>query len=406
MISVRRMKLEDLKLNQNLMKGIKEMGYEEPTEIQEKCIPIILEGGDIFGQSKTGSGKTAAFGLPILEKIKPGAGIQALILTPTRELCVQVTQALNDFGKYANTKSVSIYGGVGIEPQIRDLKKADIVVGTPGRIQDHLDRKTVSFQNIKFLVLDEADRMFDMGFVDAVERILTHTQKNKQTLLFSATISKNVNHILKKHLKNPVIIKSSEHVDPTKLKHSYYNIKYYEKFSLLVHLLKKETSGLALVFCATRREVDLLTRNLRKQWIKVMGIHGGLTQNKRQLALNQLKSEDIKVLVATDVAARGLDIPNITHVYNYDVPKTSEEYIHRIGRTARAGENGEAITLLIEKDYSNFDNILSNRKIQIKKVEAPKFEKVYFERNMERKPRQQIYESRRFNQRYTKRKNY
>jgi len=223
------MKLEDLKLNQNLMKGIKEMGYEEPTEIQEKCIPIILEGGDIFGQSKTGSGKTAAFGLPILEKIKPGAGIQALILTPTRELCVQVTQALNDFGKYANTKSVSIYGGVGIEPQIRDLKKADIVVGTPGRIQDHLDRKTVSFQNIKFLVLDEADRMFDMGFVDAVERILTHTQKNKQTLLFSATISKNVNHILKKHLKNPVIIKSSEHVDPTKLKHSYYNIKYYEK---------------------------------------------------------------------------------------------------------------------------------------------------------------------------------
>mgnify|MGYP001560225991 CR=1 FL=1 len=399
---IERMKLEELKLNQNLVKSIKEMGYEEPTEIQEKCIPLILEGKDIFGQSKTGSGKTAAFGLPILERIKPGAGIQALILTPTRELCVQVTEALNNFGKYLNIKSVSVYGGVGIEPQIMAIKKAEIIVGTPGRVQDHLDRKTVSFQSIKFLVLDEADRMFDMGFVDAVERILTHTQKDKQTLLFSATISKNVNHILKKHLRNPVIIKSPEHVDPTKLRQTYYNVKYYEKFSLLVHLLKKETSGLELVFCSTRREVDLLARNLRKQGIRVMGIHGGLTQNRRQQALDQLKRENINVLVATDVAARGLDIPNIMQVYNYDVPKTSEEYIHRIGRTARAGEKGEAITLLIEKDYSNFDSVLSNKKIQIKKEEVPRFEKVYFERNVERRPRQQ-YQNRGFNQR---RRNY
>ncbi len=379
------MKLEELNLNHSLIKAVKEMGYEEPTEIQEKCIPVILEGKDIFGQSKTGSGKTAAFGLPILEKIKPGNGIQALILTPTRELCVQVTEALNDFGKYLNAKATSIYGGVSIEPQIRDIKKADIVVGTPGRVQDHLDRKTVSFQNIKFLVLDEADRMFDMGFVIAVEKILTHTPKDKQTLLFSATISQNVNHILKKHLKDPIIVGRAEHVDPTKLKQIYYNIKYYEKFSLLVHLLKKETSRLALVFCATRREVDLLTRNLRKQGIRAMSIHGGLTQNKRQYALEQLKKEDIQVLVATDVAARGLDIPNISHVYNYDVPKTSEEYIHRIGRTARAGESGEAIILLIEKDYSNFDNVLSNRRIQIKKEEPPKYEKVYFERNTEQR---------------------
>ncbi len=395
------MKLEELKLNQNLIRAITEMGYEEPTEIQEKCIPLILEGRDIFGQSKTGSGKTAGFGLPILEKIRAGAGIQALILTPTRELCVQVTQALNDFAKYINIKAISIYGGVSIEPQIREIKKAEIVVGTPGRVQDHLDRKTVSFQNIKFLVLDEADRMFDMGFVDSVERILTQTQKNKQTLLFSATISKNVDHILKKHLRNPIIIRSPEHVDPTKLKQVYYNIKYYEKFSLLVHLLKKETPGLALVFCATRREVDLLTRNLRKQRIRVMSIHGGLTQNRRQQALDQLKRENVKVLVATDVAARGLDIPNITHVYNYDVPKTSEEYIHRIGRTARAGENGEAVTLLIEKDYSNFDSVLSNRKIQIKKEDVPRFEKAFFEREI-RKPSQHSY-SNRFNSR---RRNY
>ncbi|MBI2672512.1 DEAD/DEAH box helicase [Candidatus Woesearchaeota archaeon] len=402
------MDLNNLKLNSNLIKAIKEMGYTEFTEIQNKCIPAILEGKDIFGQSKTGSGKTAAFGLPILQKIKPGEGLQVLILTPTRELCVQVTQVLNNFGKYSKIKAVSIYGGVGIEPQIRDIKKADIVIGTPGRIQDHLGRKTISFQNIKYLVLDEADRMFDIGFINVVERIIAHTPKEKQTLLFSATLSESVNHILKKHLKNPIIIKSSEYVEPEKLKQIYYSLEYYEKFSLLVHLLKKETFGIALVFCATRREVDLLTRNLRKQGIKVMGIHGGLTQNRRQQALNQLKSENIRVLVATDVAARGLDIPNITHVYNYDVPKTSDEYIHRIGRTARAGEMGEAITLLIEKDYSNFDNVLSNRRIQIKKEEVPKFKKVYFERNMERRrPFQRVsFPGKKYGQREEKRYHY
>lgn len=399
------MKIEDLKLNPSLIKAIKEMGYDEPTEIQEKCIPLILEGKDIFGQSKTGSGKTAAFGLPILENIKPGKGIQALILTPTRELCVQVTEALNDFGKHINSRATSVYGGVGIEPQIRDIKRADIVVGTPGRIQDHLDRRTISFENIKYLVLDEADRMFDMGFVDAVEKILTHTPKNRQTLLFSATISKSVNHILKKHLKSPIVIKSPELVYKSLLKQTYYNVKYYEKFSLLIHLLKKEAVTLALIFCATRREVDLLTKNLKMQGVKAMAIHGGLTQNKRQNALDELKSENIHVLVATDVAGRGIDVKNISHVYNYDVPKTSEEYIHRIGRTARAGMSGEAVTLLSEKDYANFDNVLRDRRIEIHKEESPQLEKIPFERTFERDQRSHgSYQNKRFGQRPERRR--
>ena len=232
------MDIQELNLDPNLIKAVKELGFTEPTEIQIKCIPLIIEGKDIFGQSKTGSGKTAAFGLPILEKINTGKGIQALILTPTRELCVQVTDALKSFSKYTRVRTVSVYGGVGIEPQITALKTADIVVGTPGRIQDHINRRTVSFANVKVLVLDEADKMFEMGFLEAVEEILKSVPKERQTLLFSATLSKSVHHIVKKHLKSPIMIQAEERVDKTLLKQVYYNLQYYEKFSLLVHLLK------------------------------------------------------------------------------------------------------------------------------------------------------------------------
>ncbi len=375
------MNIEELNLSPSLIKAVKELGYEEFTEIQQKCIPLIFESRDIFGQSKTGSGKTAAFGLPILQNITSGKGIQALILTPTRELCVQVTEALRQFGKFLNIRTVSVYGGVGIEPQITALKTAEIVVGTPGRIQDHINRRTISFHNVKILVLDEADKMFEMGFLEAVEEILKSVPKERQTLLFSATLSKSVLHIVKKHLKSPTIIKTEEHVDKSLLKQVYYNVKYYEKFSLLVHLIKQKESGLALVFCATRREVDSLTKNLKMQKIRTMAIHGGLTQNKRQYALEELKKENIQVLVATDVAGRGLDIKNISHVYNYDVPKTSEEYIHRIGRTARAGMKGDAVTLLSEKDHANFDSVLRNRSIEIHKNELPVFPRVPFIRH-------------------------
>ncbi len=374
------MEIKDLKLSPHLLRALEVLEFTHPTQIQERAIPEILQGKDIFGHSSTGSGKTAAFGLPILEKIHPGKGLQSLILTPTRELCVQVTEALRSFAKFTAVKITSVYGGVGIEPQIHAIRTADIVVGTPGRILDHMKRKTLNLNNIKFLVLDEADKMFEMGFVDDVEEIISYTPKERQTLLFSATVPASVHRLVKKHLKSPITIKSEIYVDKSLLKQVYYVIKPFEKFSLLVHLLKKNPEGLVLVFCGTRRTADTVARNLFNNGVHAMAIHGGLTQNRRSYALESLKSKKVNVLVATDVAARGLDIKNVSHVYNYDVPKTSDEYIHRIGRTARAGENGDAVTLLSEQDYDNFNRVLSDRTLNIHKESVPVFEKVTFER--------------------------
>ena len=376
----RKMKFEELNLNPALLKAVKGMGYEDTMPIQEKCIPEIMKGKDVMGQSSTGSGKTAAFGLPILERIVPGKGLQALILTPTRELCVQVTEAMNQFARNTGARSTSVYGGVGIEPQIKAIRTADIVIGTPGRILDHIERRTIHFQNVRFLVLDEADKMLEMGFIDDVERIISHVPKERQTLLFSATFSSEIHEIAKRHLRSPMTVKGDIYVDKSLLKQVYYDIRPYDKFSLLVHLLKKSTQGLALIFCATRREVDVVARNLKIQGVNAMAIPGGLSQNKRLYALESLRRGHINALAATDVAARGLDIKDVTRVYNYDVPKSSEAYVHRIGRTARAGNEGEAITLLTERDYENFNSVLRDRTLEITKVEEPQYEKVRFER--------------------------
>ncbi len=374
------MKIEDLNLSPNLLRTIKDLGYTELTPIQEKCIPEIRQGKDVVGQSSTGSGKTVAFGLPIIEKIEPSKGIQSLILTPTRELCVQVTDAINILGKYMHVKATSVYGGVGIEPQIQAIKKADIVVGTPGRIIDHIQRRTINFENVKILVLDEADRMFDMGFIEDVEFIISKVPKKRQTLLFSATVPNEIHRLVEKHLRSPVIVKTQTHVAKHLLKQIYYDVRQAEKFSLLVHLLKKSSNGFALVFCATRREANVVGRNLSAQGIRAMTIHGGLTQGRRLDAIEALKKGTINVLVATDVAARGLDIRNVSHVYNYDVPKTSDEYVHRIGRTARAGEEGDAVTILTERDYDNFRNVLRDRNLDVIKTDKPEFEIIEFSR--------------------------
>ncbi|MBI2547206.1 MAG: DEAD/DEAH box helicase [Candidatus Aenigmarchaeota archaeon] len=374
------MKMEDLKLSPEVTRAVKELGFAEMTPIQEKCIPEIRQGKDVVGQSSTGSGKTFAFGLPILEKIEPGKGIQALILTPTRELCVQVTDAISTFGKYTHAKAVSVYGGAGIEPQIHALRRADIVVGTPGRIIDHIRRGTIRFGSVKILVLDEADKMFEMGFIEDVEFIIANVPKERQTMLFSATIPDEIHRLVDKHLKSPVIVKTQVRVAKNLLNQFYYDVNSYEKFSLLVHLLKKSPEGLAIVFCATRREVDVVARNLASQGLRAMAIHGGLSQNRRLDAIDALKNRSVNVLVATDVAARGLDIKNVSHIYNYDVPKTSDEYIHRIGRTARAGMEGDAVTLLAQRDHDNFRAILRDHTIEIQKMEKPELEMVKFDR--------------------------
>jgi len=371
------MKFSDLKVDKEFLDITGELGFEELTRIQEECIPLMLEGSDVAGQAETGSGKTVAFVLPIMNQVYPDDGLQVLVLTPTRELCIQVSDVFHDFGDPLDIKTVSVYGGVSIQPQIRDLKTANVVVGTPGRILDHIGRKTIDLYDLKFLVLDEADRMFDMGFIDDVERIIGNTPSDIQVAMFSATISDDVYHIMERHLRNPELIKTGSQVDPTKLKQTCYDIhENNDKFALLLYLLKNETPGLALVFCATRTESDFVARNLRNQGVNASAIHGGMSQNKRLESLNRLKKEKIDVLVATDVAARGLDIKNITHVYNYDVPGCAKEYIHRIGRTARAGEDGNAVTLLTPRDHDNYRNINRDYGGNITMKDPPQVERV------------------------------
>ncbi len=385
------MKFEELNINKKLIDKTHEQGFEELTLIQEKCLPEIIDGKDVVGQAETGSGKTLAFCLPILDGIIPGEGLQTVVLTPTRELCLQVTDVFKDFGKILGIKTTSVYGGVGIELQIKKIRTSEIVVGTPGRMLDHLGRKTIDFRNVRFLVIDETDKMLEMGFIDDVEKIIHHVPKKRQTLMFSATIMRSIHRLMNKHLRNPVVIKTKSQVDKSKLHQTYYDIyQQNNKFSLLVHLLKNDTSGLAIVFCATRRESDVVARNLRKHGIHASAIHGGMTQSQRTRSLDALKNEETDVLVATDVAARGLDIKNVSHIYNYDVPKTSIEYIHRIGRTARAGENGAAITLLTAPDHDNFRRVQSNDEYNIEKADVPEFKKVSFSRKTDhrKKPSQ------------------
>lgn len=374
------MRFIELEVSAGLREKARKMGLEELTAIQEKSIPLILEGKDVSGQAETGSGKTIAFSLPIMDKLEPRKGIQAVVLTPTRELCVQVTDVMRDFAG-PDIRVASVYGGVAIGPQTDEIRTADVVVATPGRMLDHIGRKTIFLKNVRFLVLDEADKMFEMGFVEDVEEIISHLPKDRQTLMFSATVTYDVHSIMKRHMKDPVMLETKPLVDPTKLKQQYLEIhEQRDKFPILVHLLKHDTAGLAIVFCATRSESDIIARNLKANGVNAKAIHGGMTQNMREDSLEALKKENIDVLVATDVAARGLDIKNVTHVYNYDVPKTPKEYIHRIGRTARAGEAGDAITLLTPRDYDNFRNVLSDITLNIRKGEPPRFQRVPFRR--------------------------
>jgi len=388
------MNFENININTRLKNKLKEVRFKNLTLIQEKCIPEILDGKDVVGQAETGSGKTLAFCLPILNMINPNKGLQVLVLTPTRELCIQVTDVFRDFGKNLGIKAIDIYGGVNIKSQIRDIKSANIVIATPGRLLDHIGRKTIDLRNIRFLILDETDKMLEMGFIEDVEKIIYNLPRERQTLMFSATISEDVYCIARKHLKNPVMFRTKQFVDTDKLNQKYYDIyNQNDKFSLLVHLLKNSTSGLAIVFCATRKETDIVARNLRQQGVNASEIHGGMGQNKRLKSLERLKNQKIDVLVATDVAARGLDIKDVSHVYNYDVPKTPKEYIHRIGRTARAGENGNAVTLLTSRDHDNFRRVQSDDKLRIEQADFPRFEKVSFFRGYNRRRKHYLKDS-------------
>jgi ATP-dependent RNA helicase DeaD len=364
-------KFKRLGIIQPILRVIEEERFEQPTEIQVKAIPLVLTDKDVIAGSATGSGKTLVFGSDIIQNIKGGNGIQALILTPTRELAQQVSKALKKFSKYKPLNVACVYGGVSINPQIHALRRADVVVGTPGRILDHIQRKTIYLGKVKILVLDEADRMLDMGFIDDVEKIIRQCPHERQTLLFSATITNAVDRLSKRYMNRPAKVSAELHVDPSKLSQVYYNVQDNMKFSLLVHLLKHEDADLVIVFCNTRKNTDFVEKNLKLNGVNALAIHGGFSQDRRDKAISDFHSKNIHVLVCTDVAARGLDISGISHVYNYDIPKDSKDYIHRIGRTARAGKGGKAINVLAKRDWDHFARVIRENNLDISKENTP-----------------------------------
>jgi len=380
-------KFKDLGLCEHVLKVISNKKFTKPSEIQEKTIPLILEGKDVVAGSATGSGKTLAFGAGMIKNVDKGEGIQGLILTPTRELAEQVAEALREFAYYKGLEIVPVYGGVSIGHQQKKLVYADIVVATPGRLLDHLRQNAVDLRKVDYLVLDEADRMWDMGFKKDVGSIVKACPKNRQTLLFSATIDRELADFSDKYMRSPVEISVENYVDTSKLKQIYYDVRDGEKFSLLVHLLKTSDAKLSMVFCNTRRNSDFVANNLKLNGIKARAIHGGMDQKKRMRVLKEFSEGIMKVVVCTDVAARGIDVSGVSHVYNYDLPSDAKDYIHRIGRTARAGESGLAVNVLGSRDYDNFSNVLRrNERLVIDRTKTPRFERVQIKVLESRRP--------------------
>lgn len=348
------MKFSELELKKDLLSAIRKAGYEEPTPIQEQSIPVILEGKDMVGCAQTGTGKTAAFALPILQKLTviKRAKTRALILTPTRELAIQIFDNFKKYGRYLHLRTVCLYGGARRGPQIGALRRgADIIVATPGRLLDFMGEELADLSSVELLVLDEADRMLDMGFLPDVTRIVESTPSERQTVMFSATMEKEVRKLADRMLREPVQIQvtpENEAADTVDQKLIFTS--HEDKREVIVSLLTDEAVESAIVFTRTKHGADKLSRELKRRGIVSVAIHGDKTQGQRQDALNRFKSGKIKVMVATDVAARGLDIPKLSHVFNYDVPEEAGAYIHRIGRTGRAGESGIAITLCCEAE--------------------------------------------------------
>lgn len=372
---------EQLGIIEPILRVCNEERFVQPTEIQEKALPPVIAGKDVIGEAATGSGKTLAFASGIIHQTKRGNGVQALIITPTRELAQQVTEMVISLSKYKPLNVTAIYGGVSINQQIHKLKKTDVVIATPGRLIDHIGRGTINLKGVRILVLDECDRLLDMGFLPDVERIIGNIPQNRQTLLFSATIPFEVNHLAQKYMNDPVDVAAQPYVDPTKLTQFYFSVSDSLKFSLLVHLLKQNKSNdLSMIFCNTRRYTDFVAKNLNNSGIKAIALHGGLSQYERTKRFNNFQTRRIKVLVATDVAARGLDIQGVTRIYNYDLPDNRKAYIHRIGRTARAGKAGKALTLVSQRDNEKSFYIFRGYENTIQKQKTPQVERIQVER--------------------------
>ncbi len=366
---------DQLSLSDELMQAIGDVGYTEASPIQAQAIPMILAGHDIIGQAQTGTGKTAAFGIPLLEAIDASEkGIQGLVMCPTRELAMQVCIEFRKLAKHKKGLFIlPVYGGESIENQIKDIKRGvSVIVGTPGRIIDHLNRKTLKLDQVKMVVLDEADEMLNMGFVEDIETILSHMPEERQTVFFSATMPKPILQLTKKYQKNPQIVKiERSSLTVANIEQFYFEVRSGEKMECVLKLLEINSFKLALVFCNTKRMVDEVVEKLNLQGHKAVGIHGDLSQSQRNTVMRKFRAGDVHVMVATDVAARGIDVDDVDAVINYDLPMDIEYYVHRIGRTGRAGRLGKSFTLVASREMRSLRELMNYTKADIAKGELP-----------------------------------
>lgn len=368
------MEFRELNISEEILKAVGDMGFTSPSPIQEKTIGPLLEGRDLIGQAQTGTGKTAAFSIPIIGKVEANGITQGLILCPTRELCIQVAKEIESLAKYKKgIKILSVYGGTQIVKQIKALKKGvEIVVGTPGRLMDLMRRRVLKLDELKIAVLDEADEMFDMGFRDDMKVILDATNDNRQTCFFSATMGKEITNFSKIYQDNPVTVKiETKELTVNRIEQYYIKLKENDKEEALTRLLATNEAKLAIIFCNTKRKVDKLVESLSKKSYLVDGLHGDLKQNQRDQVMKKFRNNTIDILVATDVAARGLDVDDVDLVINYDLPQLDEYYVHRIGRTARAGRSGLSYSLVAGRDNNRLKAIEKYTKAQIKEGHIP-----------------------------------
>jgi len=368
---------EELGLAQEVLSAVRDAGYKHPTPIQAESIPLVLKGRDVMGLAQTGTGKTAAFTLPIVNQLLRGPRrTRALVLTPTRELCVQVEESVHKYARHSELAVVSVYGGVPIDPQQRKLRSGvDIVVATPGRLIDHLERQNVVFDDLEVLVLDEADRMLDMGFAPQINRIVSEIPPYRQTLLFSATMPPEVEALARKYLRKPLVVQVGRRSGAANtVTHAVYPVPRERKSSLLAQLLREVDLDSVLVFTRTKHGADRVVRHLERENISSTAMHADKTQPQRTRALEDFKSGKVRVLVATDIAQRGLDISGITHVINYDVPQQAEDYVHRIGRTGRAAKEGDAFTFMAPDEIAMVKSIERVIGQPIPRISVPGFD--------------------------------
>ncbi len=380
-------KFNDLKLSTEVLKGIDTMGYTTPSPIQEKAIPLLLEGKDVIGQAQTGTGKTLAFGSVLLSEIvSQNKAVSALVLSPTRELAIQIQEELKRIGKFSSLKITSVYGGSDIERQIKDVKRGtDIVVGTPGRVMDLMRRKVLKLDHLTHMVLDEADEMLNMGFVEDIESILKETPETKQTILFSATMPPAIKKIASFYMQEDyeyVKIKAVSQTATT-VSQYYFEAKSHQKFEILCRILDSRQMNNTIIFCKTKRSVDEVVASMQTKHYNVEAMHGDLSQNQRSNTLKRFKSGQVQYLVATDVAARGIDVDNISHVINYEMPQDEELYIHRIGRTGRANKQGEAYSIVTNRERNELRGIEKRTKSQITRCDIPTNEQIFEEKARE-----------------------